>query len=83
MVYALLVERAAAEDLAELQLSPEVDKAQRAELCRNRDELDVWLDEPWKPEREPSAEDLAAELESVEAWNQRRPQPDATDGGVS
>lgn len=42
-VYALLAERADAQDRVELLLSPNVKEDSRADMSRNREELDSWL----------------------------------------
>jgi hypothetical protein len=46
LVYAVLAERADADDRAELARWAYVTDADRPELCRNRDRLDEWLSEP-------------------------------------
>jgi hypothetical protein len=46
VVYALLAERADAADRAELALAPHVKDEARADMSRNREELDAWLSAP-------------------------------------
>lgn len=46
MVYALLAERAEADDRAELTLSPHVNEKHVQDVARNRAELDVLLYQP-------------------------------------